>query len=317
MGKKWHFRPKKEDKTMKNEQVCKISPKNHPFLANLEHIKPKPSMLYFRGKLPEFGQNDNSSGKKPPVIAIVGSRRPTRYGQEVAYRLAYDLAKTGAIIVSGLALGLDAAGHNGCLDAGGTTVAVLASGIDTITPHSNQKLGERIIGSGGAIISEYRHGEPAYASRFLERNRVVSGLSDAVIIVEAAERSGTLSTAAHALNQGKTVFAVPGPITSPLSAGCNNLLKQGATPALSASDILQTLLGYKPNQIKLDLDQNPDTTSTQTQAKILSLIKSGLRDGDQIAEQLHLSPATFAETITFLEIDGHVRALGANLWTTT
>ena len=139
--------------------------------------------------------------------------------------LAFDLAKKGVTIVSGLALGIDGIAHAAALEAGGTTIAVLANSVDTVYPASHRSLGEAIIEHGGALISEYEPPRPAREFQFLARNRIVSGLSDAVIIIEAAARSGTLATATHALAQGREVFVVPGNITSPLSMGCNTLLK--------------------------------------------------------------------------------------------
>lgn len=140
-----------------------------------------------------------------PSVAIVGTRKPTTYGKEVTRQLASDLAKRGVIIISGLALGIDGLAHRGALEAGGTTIAVLANGLPDIYPSTHRALADEILASRGAIISEYEPGVSARGFQFLQRNRIVSGLSDAVIITEAATRSGTLNTAAHALEQGKEV----------------------------------------------------------------------------------------------------------------
>ena len=156
----------------------------------------------------------------------MGSRRCTRYGEAIAYKTAYELAEKGIVVVSGMAYGVDSFAHRGCLDAGGTTIAVLGTPIDNIYPVSNRDLAKRILAKG-AIMSEYPPGFETRNWHFLERNRIVSGLADALLIVEASDHSGTLTTAALALDQGKDVFVVPGDITRPMSVGCNRLISQG------------------------------------------------------------------------------------------
>jgi DNA processing protein len=214
------------------------------------------------------------------------------------------------VVVSGLALGIDAVAHKGALDAGGQTIAVLGSGIDDITPRTNVRLGEQIENGGGAIVSEYPVGAPAYATNFLERNRIVSGLSDAVIVIEAAVRSGTLNTAAHALGQGRAVFAVPGNINRPMSAGCNNLIKQGALPLTEVDDVLSVVAPDKLRQANLGevLGDNEQETA------ILQRIQRGENDGEDIMRALKMPVNEFNQTITMLELKGMVRPLGANKW---
>ena len=203
------------------DKINQISPLEHDFTEVLNTIALTPKTLYFRGKIPE-----NMSKERPKTVAIVGSRHNTRYGEEVAYHLAYELARRGVIVVSGLAYGIDSIGHRGCLDAGGTTVAILGTSIDNIYPKKHLSLAREIVEKNGAIISEYAPGDnPITKYSFLERNRLISGLSDVVVVVEAAEKSGSLNTATHALAQGKEVFAVPGNITSPYSFFCINNCK--------------------------------------------------------------------------------------------
>lgn len=284
-------------------KINTIHTKDNRFLQRSEVVAKPPKKLYFIGQLPE---------DIPPTVAIVGSRKPTAYGKEVAYKLAYELAQRGVVVVSGLALGTDGIAHRGALEAGGTTIAVLANGLDYIYPRSHQALAEQIVKQGGAIVSEYDPHVEAYPNQFLERNRIVSGLSDAVVIVEAASRSGTLNTAAHALEQGKEAFAVPGNITSPLSAGCNALIKQGASPVTSTEDILQVIAptaGTQPHQYALG--------DTEEEHTILQLLKKGIRDGEILQQESNLDASLFNQTITMLEIKGVVRALGANQWTIT
>lgn len=282
-------------------KINQLSPGSHNFLQIIDTIALKPKKLYYIGTLP---------ARRMPTVAIVGTRKPTAYGKEVTNRIATDLARRGVIIVSGMALGVDAIAHRATIDAGGTTIAVQGNGLSQLYPSTNRQLGEDIVAHGGAIISEYEPNVPARDFQFLERNRIVSGLSDAVLITEAAARSGTLNTAKHALEQGKEVFVIPGNITSPLSAGCNSLLRQGATPVTCAEDILEVIAPdlLKP-QTQLALGDNP------LQTKIIQLLQSGVRDGDELQKQAECDAGEFATELTMMEINGTIRALGANQWT--
>ena len=286
-------------------EINRIRPDEHNFTQRLASIANPPKSLCFMGKLPTSGA---------PVVAIVGSRKPSAYGREVTEQLAGDLATAGCIIVSGLALGIDGIAQKAALEAGGTVIGVIPNELPDISPQTNYKLAMNIIKNGGAILSEWQKGDGKVVNRwsFLERNRLVSGLADAVIITEAAERSGTLNTAAHALSQGRDVFAVPGNITSPLSAGCNALLKQGAYPATEAKDILQIIAPEqlkKSDQSQLPLGSSPEETI------IINLIASGIRSGDQLQQQSGLSASNFSTALTMLEINGVIKPLGANNWT--
>ena len=228
----------------------------------------------------------------------------------MTHRLAYDLASRGVIVVSGLALGVDGIAHRAALEAGGTTLAVLANSLPKIYPATHRDLAKDIIAKGGAIISEHQDNESPRGYDFLARNRIVSGLADAIIITEAASRSGTLNTAAHALEQGREVFVVPGNITSPLSAGCNALLKQGATPITCADDILQVIAPHTPDkQTLLPLGNTPDETT------ILRLLADGMRNGDEIQQKTGIAAADFSMALTMLEMNGAIRPLGGNQWT--
>jgi len=282
-------------------KIKTVSPQQHKYLQIIDTIAKKPERLYFVGNLPD---------ERVPTVAIVGTRKPTPYGREVTYNLAYDLAKRGIVIISGLALGVDAIAHRAALDAGGTTIAVLANGVDMIYPATNRGLADDILRSGGAIISEYEPGVEARDFQFLARNRIVSGLSDAVVVTEAAARSGTLATVTHALDQGREVFVVPGNITSPQSAGSNNILKQGAHPITSADDIIEVIAPHLlQNQSILPLGDNA------LESTIIALIQSGIRDGDQLQQQSGSGVSEFSQALTMMEINGHLRALGGNQWT--
>ena len=362
-------------------KINQISPLEHEFTEVLKPIALTPKTLYFRGKLPknvskssktvtkqENKTQEKSTAKtrtnpktgRPASVAIVGSRHNTKYGEEVAYNLAYELAKNGVIIVSGLAFGIDTIGHRGCLDAGGVTVAVLGTPIDQIYPRPHEKVARSIIEQGGAIISEYAPRTNEYLnvplapgeagwngtkwityeeeskqednffqpapyqrrrietkSSFLYRNRLISGLSDIVVVVEAAEKSGSLNTATHALAQGKTVFAVPGNITSPYSQGCNKLIAQGALPYTEPADILRELFPDDYNEKQKNLKSQNLIGDSDLETKVLQAIASGARTGEQIMQITHLPPELFNQATTLLEIKGRLRSLGMNTWSLT
>ena len=282
-------------------KINQISPLKHKYLQIVGDIDEAPKTLYYIGNLPE---------DRRPTVAIVGTRKPTAYGKEVTEKLARELAAKGIVVISGLALGVDGIAHAAALDAGGTTLAVLANGLSTVYPAAHRDLAEKIIQQGGALISEYSPDTPARSHQFLERNRIVSGLADAIIITEAAARSGTLNTAAHALTQGKEVFVVPGNITSPMSLGCNTLLKQGATPITSAEDVLNVIAPeLLTSQTSLPLGSN------ELETDVIQLLANGERDGDQIQAKLNISATELSVALTMLEINGAIRSLGANQWT--
>ncbi|MBR3269733.1 DNA-processing protein DprA [Candidatus Saccharibacteria bacterium] len=288
------------------DKINQISPQEAKFTQGLGDIALMPKTLYFYGKMPQ---------NMVKTVAIVGSRHNTRYGEEVAYKLAYELGKRGVIVVSGLAFGIDSIGHRGCLDAGGTTVAVLGTPINEIYPREHKGLAKEIIEKNGAIISEYAPGSKVYPKvSFLERNRIISGLSDIVVVVEAAERSGSLNTATHALAQGKEVYAVPGNITSPYSQGCNKLISQGATPYTEPDDILRVIFPeeyvrkHRKSKIQGLIGDNDVETA------ILSSLAEGLRSGDDIMRNSKLPPEVFNQSVTMLEIKGRIRSLGMNNW---
>lgn len=281
-------------------KINNVAPDKHKYLQILTNIPKKPDLLHYIGKLPE---------ERRPSVAIVGTRKPTSYGREITDKIARDLASKGVVIVSGLALGADGLAHQAALDAKGTTIAVLGNGLPDIYPSTHKNLAKKIIEAGGAIISEYDDGKPAMSHQFLERNRIVSGLSDAIVITEAASRSGTLNTAAHALEQGKEVFVVPGNITSPMSMGCNYLLKQGARVVTSADDILEVIApDLLEPQGSLALGDNPLET------EVLKLLQTGIRDGDEIQEKIGCSATDLSVALTMLELHGAIRCLGANQW---
>ena len=270
---------------------------------SLAHIPSPPKQLYTAGTPLE----DILSR---PRVAIVGSRKVSPYGREVTNKLAYDLASRGVVIISGLALGVDALAHKAALDAGGTTVAVLPSPLGRIYPSSHAQLAKQILERGGTLVSEYDEAVPFSRVLFIARNRIVSGIAQALLITEAAEKSGTMHTARFALEQGRDVLAVPGSIFSPTSAGTNNLIKAGATPVTDYLDVLHALkleeAGTLPKQPK---------GANEAEQLVLNLLTEGTRDSDLLLAGSKLEVAEFNQTLTMLEITGKIRSLGAGQWT--
>ena len=276
---------------------------NHNFLQPLQQILEPVTELWQIGALPEHGD------KK--VVSIVGARHCTPYGENIAYKLAYELARRGVIVVSGLAYGIDACAHRGCLDAGGTTVAVLGTPIDKIYPRSNLGLAKRIV-ERGAIISEFPPGTETHNWHFLRRNRIVAGLSDVLIIVEAARKSGTHQTASDALEQNKDVYAVPGDITRPMSVGCNHLIFDGAIPLINIDDFIVDFLGVKANKEgHYDLVISDMAESAKN---IVAALRDGVSSGEEIMQKYQISAAEFNHQIMLLELRGVVQPYGVASW---
>ena len=282
-------------------EIFQINLSDYNYLRDLPHIPDPPKKLFIRGKLP---------AKRVKTVAIVGTRKPSAYGREIATKIASECAKNGIVVVSGLALGIDSIAHRAAIDSGGKTIAILANGVDKIYPRSHADLGQKILQTNGAILSEYPNNTPARPWQFLARNRIVSGLADAVVIIEAASRSGTLSTANHALDQGKEIFAVPGNITSPLSAGCNQLIKNGANPLTSVEDLLDFLI---PDRFEKQTQLfKGDTREENVILEFLS--KNGTTSSDVIIKQTKLSASEFNQAITMLELKGLALNNGGEKW---
>jgi len=237
------FKPDNFLSELQKKEIGTITLLEPEYPALLKEIVDAPPVLYFKGKLADFSL---------PAIAVVGTRKSTAYGRQVCEMLTSDLALAGLTIISGMARGIDAVAHQTALAVSGKTVAVLGEGVDVVYPPENRELYEEIIKSG-VVVSEMPPGRRPSRGTFPARNRLISGLSLGVLVVEGAEDSGALITAACALEQKREVFAVPGPITSPLSAGPTKLLKNGARLVYRAEDILQTLnLNLKFKKQKLN-----------------------------------------------------------------
>lgn len=281
--------------------VKTLTPNSPLFPSSLHDISDAPRELYYLG--------DIESAMAQPRLAIVGSRKVSAYGKSVTTKLARAVAEHGVTIVSGLALGVDGLAHQAALEAGGKTIAVLPSGLDTIYPAAHYQLAQRILEQGGALISEYPLSSEPFKTNFVSRNRIVSGISDGVLITEAALKSGSLHTATFARKQGKTLMAVPGNITSELSAGTNNLIKAGrAIPVTEIRDILAAmgLKQHKKKAIQLG--------ATDEETAILTLLIQGMSDASELLHHSQLDTLLFNQTLTMLEITGKIRPLGAGHW---
>jgi DNA processing protein len=254
-----------------------------PLLAELHD---PPAAIHVRG---------DTEILEEPAVAIVGARSCSSYGAGVARELARELARAGVVVVSGLARGIDGEAHRGTLEGGGRTVAVLGCGIDRDYPRSHSELARRIR-EHGAVVSEYPPGVEPAPWRFPARNRIIAGLCAATVVVEARERSGALITADFALELGRDVFAVPGEITSALSAGTNDLLRQGAAPLLSAGDVLEAL------GLESAVRQLPPLSPAGSQ--VLRLLADGARDADDIARASGRTTAEVAAVLVELELAG-------------
>lgn len=290
-------------------KIKQISLLENKYLRSMSSIALMPRILYYYGTWPE---------QKVKTVAIVGSRRNSGYGRTVAYELARALGERGIIVVSGLAYGIDSIAARGALDGGGRTIAFLGTEIERIYPAGNRELAEEIVAQGGVVASEYKQGGPVAwpKTSFLQRNRLIAGVADVVVVVEASERSGSLNTAGHALAQGKELFAVPGDIDKNLSKGCNRLIFNGANPYLGLEDFLECLQPEsksKKQQTSVEEQLNL-FAQTDEERQVLGLVLQGIKDGEEIMTQLGISAEIFNQTIMMLEIKGAVRALGYNQW---
>jgi len=234
-----------------------------------------------------------------PAVAIVGARACSGYGRSVARTLATEAAAAGAVVVSGLARGIDGEAHRGALAGGGRTVAVLGCGVDRDYPAAHAELARAIVEHGGLVVSEYQPGVEPAPWRFPARNRVIAGLARATVVVEARERSGALITADFALEDGREVLAVPGEITSALSAGTNGLLRQGATPVTCAADVLEAI-GVE------HVPAGPATPGGPEATAVVQALASGAGTPDELVRATALPAAVVAATLVELELAGVV-----------
>jgi len=276
-----------------------IKDKNYPKL--LKKIVNPPEILYVRGEIfPE-----------EKCFAIVGTRRCSAYGKEIALAIAGELAEAGLTIVSGLAPGIDTFAHRATLERDKRTIAVLGTGLDeeSIYPRSNLSLARKILETGGGLISEYPPGTSGSKFTFPQRNRIISGLSLGVLVVEAKRKSGALITAEWAKKQGRKILAVPGPVHSLNSQGCHYLIKKGAELVENANDVLREL--SLPQLTRTGFFEKAENSEEQL---ILGALKEGALEIDKIIEKTNLFPQRVAALLAILEIEGKVRNLEGNIY---
>jgi DNA processing protein len=292
--------PEAEWEKLQQENVCVISIFDDCYPALLKEIPSPPFLLYYKGNLDCLGL---------PSIAIVGSRKYSPYGKQVAEKFSYDLARAGLCIVSGLALGIDALAHGGALEDQGKTIAVLGSSLDdaNIHPKNNFNLAQEIIRGGGLLLSEFPIPTPPLPGTFPARDRIMAGLTLGTLVVEAAEKSGSLITPSHALEFNREVFAIPGSIYSPQSFGTNNLIKKGAKLVTNISDILEELrlVPSREDQLKLEL---PDLD--EEEKNVLHVLSPQPTHIDRIIKLTKLETSCAASILSMLEIKGAIRNIG-------
>lgn len=272
---------------------------NYPGL--LKQIYDPPTVLYFKGELKD----------EEKTLAVVGTRKITGYGKVATGEFVKGLVAGGLTIVSGLAKGVDSQAHLSTLHVGGRTIAVLGGGLNYIYPPENKSLAEQIVQSGGLILSEFPPDYPSLPGNFPSRNRIISGLSLGVLVIEAAEDSGSLITARLALEQGREVFAVPGPITSNLSKGPIDLIKEGARVVMNAEEVLDEL-GI--NQVQSASFKVQSENLTEDEKKVLDCLENEQLHIDEICRKLNLSAAKVSGTLLKMEISGFVQNLGSGIY---
>lgn len=274
---------------MQKESVINISINDLP--EEFQQLFKPPSSLNVCGNVELL--------KKRPRVGIIGARKYTPYGREVTISIATALARAGVTIVSGMALGIDSIAHKACLEANGQTIAVLPSGLKRIYPASHAGLAQQIMSHNGLLISEYPYEHRPMRHHFLERNRLIAALSDLLIITEAGLASGSLNTARFGLELGTTIMAVPGPITSPYSAGTNRLIQTGAIPLLDPADIL--------NQLGItETEQRGYLAENETEQLLLSKLKEGVNLTNELISATGLETSLAQTHLSMLEIKGAI-----------
>ncbi|MBN2468907.1 MAG: DNA-processing protein DprA [Deltaproteobacteria bacterium] len=294
-----------ESERIKNRGIAFLTLHDKRYPALLKTIYDPPPFLYVRGELRESDDQ---------ALAVIGSRSASAYGRETTRRITRTLAQQGFTVVSGLARGIDSTAHQGALEAGGRTIAVLGSGIDVIYPPENTALAEKIAGQG-AVVTEFPLGTPPEATNFPGRNRIISGLSLGTVIVEASMRSGSLITARLALEQGREVFAIPGNINSPWSRGTNSLIKEGAQLVMNAEDIIAEIL---PQSARPHRSEEMEAAVFQKLSpegkKILDLMEADPLHIDTLIQKSGLHSAQVSSILLDLELNGVIKQLSGKLF---
>lgn len=282
-------------------EVTTIHQGGEAYSQQLQRVGKPPDRLFIRGRpLPDIMSR--------PRVAVVGNRRMSPYGRHVTQQFVSALVEQGVVIVSGLAIGIDAEAHRVAIESGGLTMAVLPTPVEVPAPASNYRLAERILSSGGTLFSVYPANSDNHKGNFVARNEYVAALSDAVLVIEAGENSGSRHTVNFAFSLNVPSFAVPGNITSPNSIGTNNMLKTHTAPVTSPHDILRALNLSTPKTKRAPASDDPDEQA------IIRLLVRGLSDGEELLATSRLAVPAFNRALTMLEISGKIIALGGNRW---
>lgn len=306
---KKEFSPEKYLDEIRRKNIHIITKLDDDYPSRLLEIPDPPFLLYIRGDVSRKLDWERA-------VAIVGTRKVTTYGREVTQKIVSGLVNAGCLIVSGLAYGVDATAHWAAIKSGGKTVGILGCGVDIIHPVSNTDLYWEIVNGKGVMISEYPVGQYASKGLFPARNRIISGLSRGVVVTEGAEKSGSLITARLALEQGREVFAVPGPITSELSGGTFKLIREGATPVAEASDVLDALNLKCQSSNAETISQNLNPHLSEDEKKIMNILKNESLHMDDLVLKTDVSASRLGSLLTMMELKGFVRNLGRGMWGT-
>lgn len=290
-----HIDLEKEYEKIVQKKIHLITLEDKAYPLLLQQVPHAPFLLYVKGNAAILSEKR--------ILAIVGTRKITDYGRRVTSALTTELVSQGFVIVSGLAFGVDATAHMSTIQAKGKTIAVLGCGVDCCTPPSNQKIYDAILASGGAIVSAFPPGMQATLGSFPARNAIIAGLSQGIVVTEGAADSGALITAADASSLQRPVFAVPGPITSALSTGANNLLKKGATAVTSATDILDSL-GIMGTPNRQRAKGKVPRGNTKEEQDILEILESGPLHFDEIVRRIKKDSKTTGSLLSLMELSG-------------
>lgn len=285
--------------------IISLKDKDYPWL--LKKIPDPPLKLYVKGRVEILSS---------PCFAIVGTRKTKTY-EKLTFEIAYDLARAGLVIVSGLASGADTQAHKGALEAEGKTIACLASSLEENLwfPQENVRLAKKILASGGALVSEYKSKAPAQRARFPQRNRIISGISLGVLVTEAPFKSGAMITASKAKKQGRPIFALPGPPFWLNSQGPNKLIQQGAYLVTQASDILKILKTQGLFHKTPNIPSKKTFSQNALEAKILKALSQGPAHIDKLAQLTQIDIAALSSKLIELELGGLVKDLGGRIYT--
>ena len=294
--------------TMQKHHIGILQQDDTHYPALLRHISDPPIVLFYQGN------PDCLDGR---CITMVGSRKASPAGVQATFKIAKELSEAGVTVVSGMAVGIDTAAHQGCLEGGSPTAAVLACGLDMDYPSENAGLKQRLLEKGGVLFSEYPPGTPALGRHFPVRNRILSGVSKAVIMMECSPHSGSMHTVQHALDQGRDIYAYPGRIDTAWAKGAHQLLREGATYFTCADDILTDMNWVGETRAKQEAVKKDLPPLTETQRKILQALAIEEKSYDQLAAETGIPITELSGALTMLHLRGSIRPLPGKMYTKT